>query len=156
MFSFLNSCGRSMAKSKTPPTETCFYQLNGAEHGSPPSLATRDRELVFASDHASTTGWVRTRDLWTRCPSLYQFYHGLGNYIPRSGLRYRGLGNYTTDWVTLPLIDYVVRNFIMVSVIYFLCAFLLVSLIKQALNKVRKNVNVLLFHYDYFGCNHYY
>ena len=31
--SFLNSCGCSMAKSKTPPHEI-FFQLNGTEHGS--------------------------------------------------------------------------------------------------------------------------
>ena len=33
--SFLNSCGCSTAKSKTPPQETIFlYPLTGAEHGS--------------------------------------------------------------------------------------------------------------------------
>ena len=44
--SFLNSCCCSMAKSKTPPHETFFPPVNGTEHGSQPSLTTRDRELV--------------------------------------------------------------------------------------------------------------
>ena len=42
--SFLNSCGCSTAKSKTPPQETFFYPLNGTEHGSQPPLTTRDGE----------------------------------------------------------------------------------------------------------------
>ena len=45
--SFLNSCGCSTAKSKTPPQETIFfYPLAGTELGSQPSLIARDRELV--------------------------------------------------------------------------------------------------------------
>ena len=35
-----------MAKLKTPLKETFFYRLIGTEHGSQPSLTTRDRELV--------------------------------------------------------------------------------------------------------------
>ena len=45
-FSFLNSCGCSKAKSKTPPQEIFFHPLNGTELGSHPFLTTRDRELV--------------------------------------------------------------------------------------------------------------
>ena len=41
-----SSSGCSTAKSKTPPQETFFYPLSGTEHGSQPSLTTRDRELV--------------------------------------------------------------------------------------------------------------
>ena len=44
--SFLNSCGCSMAKSKTPPQETIFYPLTGTDLGSQPSLTARDRDLV--------------------------------------------------------------------------------------------------------------
>ena len=56
--SFLNSCGCSTDKSKTPPKETHLPTypttpketekdpLIGTEHGSQPSLTTRDRELV--------------------------------------------------------------------------------------------------------------
>ena len=32
LWNFLNSCGCSTAKSKTPPYETFFHPLNGAEH----------------------------------------------------------------------------------------------------------------------------
>ena len=50
MGSFLDSCGCSTAKSKTPPQETFFYQLTGTEHVSQSSLTTRDRELVSVLD----------------------------------------------------------------------------------------------------------
>ena len=36
--------------SKTPPQETFFHPLNGTEHGSPPSLTTRDKELVSVQE----------------------------------------------------------------------------------------------------------
>ena len=61
--SFLNSCGCSTAKSKTPPHETFFYPLNGAEHGSQPSLTPRDRELVSVLEVRIDPGDLNLRPL---------------------------------------------------------------------------------------------
>ena len=61
--SFLNCCGCSMAKSKTPAQETFFYPLNGTEHGSQPSLITRDRELVSILEVTIEPGDLNQRPL---------------------------------------------------------------------------------------------
>ena len=51
-----------------------FHPLNGTEHASPPSLTTRDRELVSVLEiRIENRIWIW--DLRLRCPSLY---HGLG------------------------------------------------------------------------------
>ena len=62
--SFLNSCGCSTAKSKTPPQGTiCFYPLTGTELGSQLSLTTRDRELVSVLEVRIEPGDLNPRPL---------------------------------------------------------------------------------------------
>ena len=88
-FCFLNSSGRSRAKSKTPQMESYFHPING--HWSPPSLTTSDIELVSVQEARVTELGVRTWDLWLRGPSFYPLYHGLGGG--------RHCTNSTTSWV---------------------------------------------------------
>ena len=68
--SFLNSCGRSTAKSMTPPQETFFYPLNGSERGSHPSLTTRDRELVSVLEVRIEHGDLNPRALTPQSVTL--------------------------------------------------------------------------------------
>ena len=67
---FLNSCGCSTAKSKTPPQETFFYPLNGTEHGSKPSLTNRDRELVSVIEVRIEPGDLNPRPLTPQSVTL--------------------------------------------------------------------------------------
>ena len=60
---FLNSCGCSTTKSKTPPQETIFSPLTGTEYGSQPSLTTRDRELVSVLEVRIEPGDLNPRPL---------------------------------------------------------------------------------------------
>ena len=68
--SFLNSCCCSTAKSKTPPQETVFYPLTGTEHGSQPSLTTRDRELVSVLEVRIEPGDLNPRPLTPQSVTL--------------------------------------------------------------------------------------
>ena len=77
--SFLISCGCSTAKSKTPPQETLFYPLNGTEHGSQPSVNTRDRELVFVLEDRIEPGDLNPRPLTPQSVTLPT--------LPRVGLK---------------------------------------------------------------------
>ena len=60
---FLNSCGCSTGKSKTPPHENFFPPLNGTEHGSQPSLTTSDRELGSVPEVRIEPGDLNQRPL---------------------------------------------------------------------------------------------
>ena len=75
--SFLNSCGCSTAKSKTPPHETFFPPLNSTEHGSQKSLTTRDRELVSVLEVRIEPGDLNLRPLTPQSVTLPT--------IPRAG-----------------------------------------------------------------------
>ena len=68
--SFLNSCGCSTAKSKTPRQETYFYPLNSTEHWSQPSLTTRDRELVSVVEVRIEPGDLNPRPLTPQSVTL--------------------------------------------------------------------------------------
>ena len=68
--SFLNSCGCSTAKSKTPPQETFFCPLNGTQNGSQPSLTTRDRELVSVLEVRIEPGDLNPRPLTPQSVTL--------------------------------------------------------------------------------------
>ena len=46
LYSFLNSCGTQRPSRRLHRRRLFFYPLTGTEHGSQPSLTTRDRELV--------------------------------------------------------------------------------------------------------------
>ena len=59
---FSDSCGCSMTKFKTPLCETLFHPLNSTEHGSPPSLTTRDRKLVTVLEESSSEFEPETSD----------------------------------------------------------------------------------------------
>ena len=74
--SFLNSCGCS-AKSNTSSHETFFPRLNGTEHGSQPSLTTRDRELVSVLEVLIEPGDLNPRPLTPQSVTLPT--------IPRAG-----------------------------------------------------------------------
>ena len=67
---FLNSCGCSTAKLMTPPQETFFHPLNGTEHGSHPSLTTRDRELVTVLEVRNEPGDLNPRPLTPQSVNL--------------------------------------------------------------------------------------
>ena len=72
---FLNSCGCSAAKSKTPPQETIFlYPLASTELGSQPSLTARDRELVSVLEVRIKPGDLNL--------SLWIFLHTGVNFLP--------------------------------------------------------------------------
>ena len=68
--SFLNSFTCSTAKSKTPPHETFSPPLNGTEHGSQPSLTTRDRELVSLLEVRIELGDLNPRPLTPQQSSI--------------------------------------------------------------------------------------
>ena len=68
--SFLNSCGCSTVKSKTPPQETIFYPLTGTEHESQPSSTTRDRELVSVLEVRIEPGDLNPRPLTSQSVTL--------------------------------------------------------------------------------------
>ena len=68
--SFLNCCGCSTAMSKTPPQETFFHQLNGTQHGSSPSLTTRNRELVSVQEVRIEPGDLNPRPLTPQSVTL--------------------------------------------------------------------------------------
>ena len=68
--SFLNSCIYSTAKSKTPPYETFSPPLNGTDHGSQPSLTTRDRELASVLEVIIEPGDLNQRPLTTLSVAL--------------------------------------------------------------------------------------
>ena len=80
-YCFLNSCGCSTAKSKTPPWEIFFCSLDGTENGSPPFLTTCDRELVSVLEVRVEPGDLNPGPL-TPHPSIYQLYHELSSCIP--------------------------------------------------------------------------
>ena len=67
LWNFLNSCGCSTAKSKTPLQETFFYQLNGSERGSQPS---HDRELVSVREVKIEPGDLNPRPLTQQSVTL--------------------------------------------------------------------------------------
>ena len=67
---FLNICTCSTAKSTTPLQETLFYPLNGTEHGSQPSLTTRDRELVSVLEGRIEPGDLNPRPLTPQSVTL--------------------------------------------------------------------------------------
>ena len=97
-FCFLNSCGCLTAKSKTPPQETLFSShLTSTEHGSPPYLTTRDRELVSVLEviiepetsdstiHHSTMGWVQDGvQHWIILGGVHLVIHGALQQLQRS------------------------------------------------------------------------
>ena len=68
--SFQNNYDCSTAKSKTPGHEAFFYILNGAEHGSQPSLTTRDRELVSVLEVRIEHGYLNLRPLTPQSVTL--------------------------------------------------------------------------------------
>ena len=55
-----------------------FPPLNGTEHGSQPSLTTRDRELVSVLEVRIEPGYLNPRPLTPQSRSLYQLYNELG------------------------------------------------------------------------------
>ena len=67
--SFLNGCGCSTAKPMTPPRETFFHLINASEHGSYPSLTTRDRELVSVLEVRIEPEDLNRRPLTPQCPT---------------------------------------------------------------------------------------
>ena len=103
-FLFVYRYGCSTGKSKTPPKETLFYPLTGTEHGSQPSLTTRDRELVSVQEVRIEPGDLNPRPLtqqsvtlptlkvcskWERCIlGVYEFEKGIwiGLWIDRHGM----------------------------------------------------------------------
>ena len=68
--SFLNSCSCSTTKSMTPPKEIFFHHFNRTEHGSHPSLTTRDRELVSVLEVRIEQGDLNPRPLTQQSVTL--------------------------------------------------------------------------------------
>ena len=68
--SFLNSCGCSMAKSKTPPLRLFCYALTGTEHGAQPSLTCHDLELVSVLEIRIEPGDLNPRPLTPQSVTL--------------------------------------------------------------------------------------
>ena len=55
---------------RPPPQETFFSPLNGTEHGSQPSLTTRDRELVSVLEVRIEPGDLNPRPLTPQSVTL--------------------------------------------------------------------------------------
>ena len=74
---FLNSCGCSAAKSKTPPHETIFFTHLPVQSLSQLSLTARDRELVSVLEIRIEPGDLNPRPLTPQSITLLT--------LPRAG-----------------------------------------------------------------------